>query len=419
MIGQVQFIFLLTLIAAGLLPAQDSRTIVLQNADVFSGKRLPGGEDIRELEGNVRFKQGNVRVWCDRAVQNLNRNEIELIGSVKVVRDTVTLTSKRGKYFGNARRADCEGNVKLKTSNVTLYADYGTYYIDEKKAFFQKNVRVVDSTSTIFSEQLTYFETERKSIALLHVRIMNHDDNVTMFGNYLEHYDSTRYSKMTEQPRLMQIDTSDAGEIDTLAVKSMVMESFDDSSKRMIATDSVVIVRGGLAARCGLVRYLRTGEQIEMYKMPIVWYDENQVTGDTIILNMEKNKLDSVSVRSKAFVLSESDSLYPHRYNQLTGRKITLKFADNKLQETFVERNAVSLYFLYDDRIPNGANSTSGDYIRMNFDNGKPRRIHIAKGIEGTYYPENLVERDESQYNLDGFNLKPNRPTLHTIFPEH
>ncbi|MHB1048532.1 MAG: OstA-like protein [Bacteroidota bacterium] len=398
--------------------AQQRDVIVLQNADIFSGKRLPGGEDIRELEGNVRFKQGNVRVWCDRAIQYLQRNEIDLIGNVKIVRDTVTLTSRRGRYFGDKRRADGEGNVQLTTPNVTLYADIGTYYIDEDKAFFQRNVRVVDSTTTIFSEQLTYYEKERKSIALLNVRIVNADNNVTMFGHYLEHFDSTRYSKITESPRLMQIDTSDAGEIDTLAVQSIVMESYDDSTKRLIATDSVMIVRGSMAARCGLVKYYTGQERIELYQKPIVWYDENQVIGDTIVLNLERNRLRTATVRTRAFVASLSDSLYPDRYNQLTGRTITMQFTDNKLNETYVERNAVSLYYLYGDSAGNGVNRTTGDYIRMKFNEGKPHTINVAKGIEGSYYPENLVRRTGvSTYNLDGFLIRKDRPRLEMIFP--
>lgn len=396
--------------------AQESNTIILQNADVFSGRALPDGENVRELQGNVRFKQGNVRVWCDKAIQFLNRNEIELIGNVKIVRDTVTLTSRKGRYYGNQRKADGEGNVKLQTRSVTLYADFGTYYIDEKKAFFQRNVRVIDSTTTIFSEQLTYYEKERKSIAMLNVKIVNAGNNVTMYGNYLEHFDSTRYSKMTENPRLVQIDTTDKGEIDTLAVKSVVMESFDDSTKKLIATDSVAIVRGAMAARCGLVKYFTKEERIELYQKPVVWYEENQVTGDTIFLMLENKKLKTATVRTRAFVLSQSDSVYTSRYNQITGRMITLKFENNKLQETYVERNAISLYFLYNDSVPNGVNKTSGDYILMKFQNGKPNTIHVSKGIEGSYYPENLVSKNESQYNLDGFQLYTNRPTFATVF---
>jgi lipopolysaccharide export system protein LptA len=396
--------------------AQQKEPVVLQNADIFSGKRLPNGEDVRELEGNVRFRQGNVRVWCDKAIQYLQRNEIDLIGNVKIVRDTVTLTSRRGRYFGDKRRSDGEGNVILKTPNVTLHADIGTYYIDERRAFFQRNVKVIDSSTTIYSEQLTYFEKERKSIALLNVRIENAGNNVTMFGHYLEHFDSTRYSKITEQPWLMQIDTSDNGEIDTLAVKSIVMESFDDSTKRLLATDSVKIVRGNLAARAGLVRFFTAAERIELFLKPVVWYDDNQVTGDTIILHLADNRLRTAEVRTRAFAASLSDSVFPDRYNQLTGRTLTMNFENNKLRETFVERNAISLYFLYDDTLANGVNKTSGDYLRMLFNDGRPHTITVSKGIEGTYVPENLVRRNGvPNYNLDGFVLRKDRPMLNEI----
>jgi hypothetical protein len=216
---------------------------------------------------------------------------------------------------------------------------------------------------------------------------------------------------------LIQIDTTDKGEIDTLAVKSVVMESYDDSTKKMIVKDSVIIVRGNLAARSGLLKYFRQDESIELHEKPIVWYQENQVTGDTIFLKLEKKKLRNVSIKTRAFVLSQSDSLYPNRYNQLTGRSILMTFKENKLQETYVERNAISLYFLYGDSSGNGVNKTSGERILMRFDDGKPNTIHITKGIEGSFYPENLLKRNESQYDLDGFILRRDRPKFSTIFP--
>ncbi|MEI7907232.1 MAG: hypothetical protein WCI84_07740, partial [Bacteroidota bacterium] len=203
----------------------------------------------------------------------------------------------------------------------------------------------------------------------------------------------------------------------TLAVKSMVMESFDDSTKKMIVKDSVVIVRGSLSARSGLLRFYRKDGKIELHDKPIVWYQENQVTGDTIFLTLEKKRLKSASIKTRAFVLSQSDSLYPNRYNQLTGRSILMTFKDNKLQQTFVERNAISLYFLYGDSAGNGVNKTSGDAITMKFNDGKPNTIHVTKGIEGSFYPENLLQRNESQYNLDGFFLRNDKPIFSTVFP--
>ena len=133
--------------------AQDKDVIVLKNADVFIGKQV-NGEDIREFTGNVQLAQGNVRVWCDRAVQHLAKNEVELTGRVKVTRDTVTLTARKGFYYGDSKKAVCEEGVRLETKHVVLLADYGTYFTEEKRAFFHSNVRVIDSSTTIFQRGL-------------------------------------------------------------------------------------------------------------------------------------------------------------------------------------------------------------------------------------------------------------------------
>lgn len=412
----VVLFFLVPVLPVSGLSAQEKELIVLKHADVFVGKSI-NGEDVRELTGNVQLAQGNVRVWCERAVQHLAKNEVELIGKVKVVRDTVTLTAKKGRYFGDTKKAVCEDGVRLETSHVVLLADFGTYFTEERRAFFHSHVRVIDSTTTIFSDELTYFEKERKSIAVRNVKVVNAANNVQLFGDYLEHFDDARYTKITQQPRLMQIDTSAKGEIDTFAVRSVVMESYDDSTKKLIATDSVTMVRGLLAVRCGWAKYFTKGEFIELRLQPVVWYEDNQATGDSISLRLVHNKLQKAVIVGRAFALSRSDSAYASRYDQLTGRKIEMHFADDKLREMIVDLNATSLYYLYDGKDPNGCNKTSGDAITMTFVSGKIDVIRIVKGIEGTYYPETMVSKKEGSYNLDGFLLRNDRPSLKSIFP--
>ena len=289
---------------------QGKDDILLKHADVFAGRNV-NGEDIRELTGNVHLVQGNVLVWCDQAVQHLAKNEVELMGRVRVLRDTVTLTAKRGTYYGDTKRAVCEDGVRLETTHVVLLADSGTYFTEEKKSFFHSHVRVIDSTTTIFSDELTYLEKERESIAVHNVKVINSDNNVRLFGDYLEHFDETRYTRITEQPRLMQIDTSSKGVIDTLVVKSILMESYDDSTKKLIATDSVAMARGALSVRCGWARYFTQKQFMELRQAPVVWYDDNQASGDSITLYMSHNKLQRALILGRTFALSLSDSAYP------------------------------------------------------------------------------------------------------------
>src|SRR5512139_3376475 len=84
--------------------AQQDRVVVLENADSLVGLVIEG-QDVRELIGNVRLVQGNVRISCDRALQFIKSGTVNLTGKVVVTDDSLTLTSPRGTYHCDARRA--------------------------------------------------------------------------------------------------------------------------------------------------------------------------------------------------------------------------------------------------------------------------------------------------------------------------
>jgi hypothetical protein len=54
----------------------------------------------------------------------------------------------------------------------------------------------------------------------------------------------------------------------------------------------------------------------------------------------------------------------------------------------------------------------SGDHIMVTFQNGEIHELKITGGVEGKYYPENLVQTNESNFNLPGFNWRADRPSL-------
>jgi len=61
------------------------------------------GESVREVHGHVIINQGAVRITCDKAVQYLSRNEVELIGNVVVTQDSIIIKTERGFYYGNTK----------------------------------------------------------------------------------------------------------------------------------------------------------------------------------------------------------------------------------------------------------------------------------------------------------------------------
>lgn len=405
----------LGLLAVASRPAQaQSNVIELRTANTLEGKRI-GNEEVQELIGNVHFVQisstgEEIKVWSDRALRYLQQNKVELFGNVRLLRDDVDLRAPEGMYYGDTRRSEMRKGVTLRRGAMRLTSESGQYFSDEKKAVFIGDVVVVDSTTTTRCEQLTYFEKDERSIAVGRVQVSNTENAVTIFGDSLQHFDKIRYTIVPKNPRLVQIDTTSDGTVDTLVVVSTLMEVFRDPTERFIATDSVLMVRTDLAARCGWATFYTKEDRIVLERQPVVWYGQNQVTGDTMIVTLEDRKLKSVLVRGRAMAISQSDSLHAHRFNQIVGRELIMMFENQKLKRIEALRNAMSLYYLFEDERPNGVNKTSGDRIRVDFEEGKVENITVMGGVEGQYFPENMIRWKEQQYNLEGFRWIGQRP---------
>jgi hypothetical protein len=217
---------------------------------------------------------------------------------------------------------------------------------------------------------------------------------------------------VTVSPVLVKYDTASGGTIDTLIVTARVMESFQDSVRRLRATDSVSFVRSDLAGRAGAILFYTAGDSLELRHAPILWYQETQVTGDSINVYLIKRALDRIVVMGSAFAISRGDSLRPERFDQLAGETLKMQFHERALRQIDVDVRALSVYHLYDDSLANGLNKTSGDRIIMQFADGRAKTIRVVGGVEGQYFPEPMVRRREREYRLPGFLWRDERPRL-------
>ena len=388
--------------------------------------RTVGNQQIQALIGKVHMVQpsptGNVTIWCDSALRNLQSNVIQLFGHVRIVRDSVSLTSTDGLYFGDDRRAEMPNGVQLTRGRMVLTADRGKYWANEKRAEFYGSVHVVDSTSSTLSNSLTYFESEEKSIAVGNVNIFSPENNLTVFGDSVLRYEKRKYTVVPRRPKLMQVDTTSSGVIDTLVVTGSFMEAFQDTSSYFIARGRVEMARTDFAARCGEAVYFLKGDRVILRNKPVVWHAENQLTGDSIVVHTNDRKLERVFVYGHAFAVSRVDSVHRMKYNQLSAREITMRFQNGKIVGIDADRTATSLYYLFDNVEPNGVNRSSGDRILMEFVGGKIDRIKIIGGVEGKYFPERMIMNHEHEYNLDGFSWIPDRPKrkqLNLVYDSH
>jgi lipopolysaccharide export system protein LptA len=381
------------------------------SADTLHVKQI-AGEDVRELIGHVLLTQERTRVTCERALQYIARGKFLLNGSVVVTDDSMTMRAPRGVYYRPERRAEGFDDVALDDGTTRLTAAYGEYFVEERRAFFHTHVTVIDTSSVVTADTLLYWRLTRRSIALGHVVVRSPADRLTIAGGRLEHDAGRMYSRMTVSPVMVQFDSAGDGRFDTLQVRGVVLESFRDSTRRLIARDSVELVRGDIAGTARYACFYTAGDSILLRSAPVIWYRDTQVSGDSINVYLKKRKLERLLVMGSAFAVSRSDSLHPERYDQIAGDRLTMMFGPAGLSRTDVEGRALSLYHLYDDTLANGLNRTSGDRIVMLFAGGKAETITVYGGVEGDYFPENMVHGKETDYALPGFAWRANRPRL-------
>jgi lipopolysaccharide export system protein LptA len=431
--------------------------------DSLKGKMI-GGESIREVYGHVVLTQGKVVITCDKAVQYLSRNDADLEGNVIAKQDTLTILTPKAHYFGNDKRSRSVSGVTLNDTKVILTADSGDYFFKDDRAFFEGHVKMYDTATTLTSDQMTYFKSQNRMVAVSNVKIIdstniieadslehfrstritfaNHNvkilstgNNTIIYGDHLEDYGQRSYTLINKNPLLIQIDSSKTQDttvhinsnikpnpdsvivhVDTLIIKSNIMEAYRDTTNRFEASDSVRILRGTFASVNDYTIYFRKQERIVTKKMgqqkpqPILWNENTQMTGDSIVIHLHNNRIRLLDVIGNAFLLSQNE-IYKKRYDQISGEKIFISFDSTGITSTEVKGQVLSIYFMYEKNSGNGLTKSSAQNAMILFKDRKVDTVKMFIFPKSDYYPEKMVEDKELSYTLPGFVIFTNRPT--------
>jgi len=447
MITQRKILILLIIIGAFISSfAQESEKVVIVG-DSFKGKKV-GIYSFKEFIGNVVMTKKNVIITCDRAVQNVTLDQIELMGNVIITQDTIKIYTDEGFFYGSDNRAFTRSGIKMLDGNSVLIADSGYYFSDAKEAHFFGNVTLEDTARILNSDRMFYFEEFDSSIAVGNVsvtdssaviysdslifltesdfsnavgnaKIVSAEKNLTIYAGELFNYGDRKYTRLTERPLMIKIDSTSSG-FDTLYLSSNKMESFYDSSNILIAEDSVLLKRGNFSSVNDKAVYFRSLNKIFTYKLnkdarqPVLWYENSQMLGDSVMIYLNENALDSITVSNEAILISGNEN-FKFRFDQISGSRIMLDFDDGSLKKTKVNGNVLSIYYLYERDEGNGLIKSSGDFAEIIFEENKVIEVNMSGTPASEFHPENLVFGNEKEFTLPQFKIIKNRPTVERI----
>ena len=411
--------------------------------------------------GNVLIKQGDtITQTSDYADYDANSKQALSWGNVVLKDPTMTLTTDTLHFDRLNQKLYYQSYATIKDTTNTLKSKVGNYYLESKKFIARTSVTVVNPEHHLVSNHLDYYTTSGHTYLYGPSTITNTENQNKIYcerGFYntktdISHFvknaklylkertvegDSLYYDKRkgfaSATNNIQVIDTlqnfitkGDYAEIfekkDSLfVIKRAVAISIVEKDSTFIHGDTLLVTgrakkriirayhhvkifKSDLQGKCDSIHTNQETGLTKLYRNPVIWSDQNQITGDTIYLksNVDTEKLDSLKVFNNAFIVSK-DSLSKDDFNQIKGRNMFGKFEKNKLRNLLVKGNAESVYYNRNEQT--NVVETITKEISSNIDfilaRGVIESIKYLKASDGKTYPPSMLQEDIKK--LKGF----------------
>lgn len=132
--------------------------VFLEQADsLFRRRELFGEEEHQIVKGNVRFRQGNMWMYCDSAYYYPELNSLDAFGHVRMEQgDTLFVYADKLYYDGDARHArlrcgPSEREVRLVNRHTTLTTDSLDYDLASEIGWYDTGGRLEDDVNILTS----------------------------------------------------------------------------------------------------------------------------------------------------------------------------------------------------------------------------------------------------------------------------
>ena len=191
--------------------------------------------------------------------------------------------------------------------------------------------------------------------------------------------------------------------------------NLDSLYREIKAYSRVKMFRSDFQSVCDSLTMTTIDSVINMYKLPVLWNENNQITSDVMHVITRNNKVVRADFEGKPLTVAEVDTVH---YNQVAGKEMTAFFRDNQIYRNDVNGNVRTIYYMQEDDSPDVtlmAYIESGDMTSY-IENKKVVGITYRGNPSYIFYPINKIPESQPT-KLDGFKWEANRrPTQDSVF---
>ncbi len=399
--------------------------------------RYNGNTKVAEMHKNVRMVDNQITLTTQHLNYNIPKKTATYYEGGTIVDLQNTLTSRKGYYFSDLKRFFFKDSVKLVNPKYTMWSDtllyntatetsffYGPTVIISKDNFiycergwyntakdiseFRKNAYMQNKKQTLAGDSIYYEQRSGLGLAYGNVTITDKTENVMLKGQYGSYDQKKEYSVVTNQALMIQVDGADSLFLHADTLKA-TFDTTNNKAKVLFAYHKVKFYRSNLQGMCDSLIYRFSDSTINLYRMPVLWSEDKQLTADTIVIQTANRQLESLSLYNSSYIITVDDSTQG-RYNQVKGVRIKAYFKDGDISRVYVYEKSETIYYLREDngkRI--GINKANGRNLLITFADNEISSITFLEKPEGTMYPDaGLVGKERF---LRDFNwLEKDRP---------
>lgn len=395
-----------------------------------------GNLETAYLRENVRMENDQVTLFTD----SLNYERAVDIGYYfeggLIVDEENELSSYYGQYSTATKLAIFNDSVRLENPQFTLYSDTLHYYTDSKLAIIIGPSVIVSDSATVYTSNGWYDTENNNSFLLDRSQVVSGDriligdtiyydretgfgevfgnmflqdtvKHVIMEGQYGHYNEQTQYAFATDSARFMEYSQGDTL---YLHADTLQMISVGEDEREIKAYYGVRFYRVDMQGVCDSMQFNTADSILYMFNDPILWNEEYQMYGDTILVYLNDSTIDFAHVKQFAFAIQEVDSSY---YNQLKGNDLKAYFEGKAVRRIDVAGNAESIFYpIEDDGAMIGLNETKSGFLSILIKDNKLERLSIWPSPQGTLTP--IPDLRPEQKTLKDFNwfdyIRPRGP---------
>ena len=285
-------------------------------------------------------------------------------------------------YRTDTKIATILGPSVIVSDSGTIYSSRGWYDTVNDMSMLLDRSRVVSGDRVLTGDSIAYDRKVGFGEAFGGMSIQDTARHVTLEGEYGFYDERTDYAFATDSARFLEYSQGDTL---FLHADTLRMVTIDSTYREIKAYYGVRFYRTDLQGVCDSMQFNTRDSVLYMFTEPIVWNEQYQIFGDTILIFMNDSSIDRAHVKQFAFAIQQVDSV---SFNQLKGNDLMAYFEGQAVRRIDVSGNAESIFFpMEKDGSMVGMNETKSGFLTMWLKENKLDRLKIWPSPMGTMTP--------------------------------